>query len=184
MSARSYFDNTLRRRPEDHERQRQLTPSYILEPVRALLGGIELDPCTEPDNPTGAARFYCPPADGASLPWEASTVFCNPPYGESRERWVRRCIEAGLRGCRVVLLMPAATETRIGQLALREATSVLFIQARVTFELLRPNRRREAASHASALFAFNLDLSPLEELGLGVAMRADGREQMQRRMFA
>jgi hypothetical protein len=82
------FDNAKRRRPEHHARQAMLTPPYVLEPVRRLLGGIELDPCTEPDNPTGADRFYCPPQDGCVLPWEARSVFCNPPYGEVRGRWV------------------------------------------------------------------------------------------------
>jgi hypothetical protein len=44
-----------------------LTPPYVLEPVRRLLGGIEPDPCTEPDNPVGADRFYAPPVDGTLM---------------------------------------------------------------------------------------------------------------------
>lgn len=47
------FDNAKRRRPDSHARQAMLTPPYVLEPIRELLGGIGLDPCTEPDNPTG-----------------------------------------------------------------------------------------------------------------------------------
>lgn len=62
------FDNAKRRRLEAHERQRYLTPPYVLEPVRRLLGGIELDPCTQADNPTGASMFYCPPQEGRVLP--------------------------------------------------------------------------------------------------------------------
>jgi hypothetical protein len=80
-----------------------LTPAYILEPVRRLLGSIELDPCTEPDNPTGATRFYSPPEDGCALPWNTRSIWCNPPYGEVRERWVDRCIAEAGRGARVVL---------------------------------------------------------------------------------
>jgi hypothetical protein len=38
------FDNEKRRRPEHHARQAMLTPPYILEPMRRLLGGIELYP--------------------------------------------------------------------------------------------------------------------------------------------
>ena len=52
------FDNAKRRRGGNHDRQRMLTPAYVLEPIRGLLGGIGLDPCTEPDNPTGAKKFY------------------------------------------------------------------------------------------------------------------------------
>src|SRR5215472_6919455 len=111
------FDNAKRRRQENHPRQRWLTPAYILEPIRQLLGGIELDPCTEPDNPIEADRFYTPPQDGAVLPWDARSVFVNPPYGEARERWVERAIIEGRRR-KVVLLIPAATDTFTCQRAL------------------------------------------------------------------
>jgi hypothetical protein len=141
-----------------------LTPAYVLEPIRKLLGGIGLDPCTEPDNPTRARKFYCPPADGCELPWNAPSVFCNPPYGEVRRRWVERCVREG-RSRKVVLLIPAHTETRTFQFALESCTDVLFICARLRFGVLRENRRQEAASHGSALFGFGVSLVPLAELG-------------------
>jgi hypothetical protein len=151
-----------------------LTPGYILEPVRRLLGGIELDPATEPDNPTGAEQFYAPPQDGCVLPWDARTVWCNPPYGEIRGRWVDRCIAESARGARIVLLMPAATDTRTFQKAFQACTTCLLLQGRVKFGVLRPNRRQEAASHGSALFGFNVDLAPLGELGV-IAKPADAQ---------
>jgi len=166
MSVASHrFDNAKRRRPEHHARQAMLTPAYVLEPVRRLLNGIELDPCTEPDNPTGADRFYHLPMDGCSLPWDASSVFCNPPYGEARDRWVSKCIEVGKNGTQVVLLIPAHTETRIFQRALIACTSVLLVRARLRFGVLRENRRQEAASHGSAIFGFGVNVAPLQSLG-------------------
>lgn len=165
MSVASHrFDNDKRRRPENHARQAMLTPPYVLEPIRELLGGIDLDPCTEPNNPTGARIHYFLPTDGCVEPWKGRTVFCNPPYGEARNRWVERCIaESGSRI--VVLLIPAHTETRIFQRALIAATSVLFVKARLRFGVLRDNGRQEAASHGSALFGFGIDLSSLDNLG-------------------
>lgn len=142
-----------------------LTPPYILEPVRQLLGGIGLDPCTEPDNPTQAAMFYHLPQDGASLPWEAATVWCNPPYGEARDRWVDRCIAEG-RTRKVCLLIPAHTETRTCQRALAACSSALFVRARLRFGVLRDNGRQEAASHGSILFGFGVDVSPLHTHGV------------------
>lgn len=159
------FDNAKRRRSEEHHRQAMLTPGYILEPIRELLGGIGLDPCTEPDNPTGAKRFYCLPDDGCSLPWDEESIFCNPPYGESRNRWVDRCI-AESSGKRIVLLIPAHTETRTFQKAMLHSESVLFVKARLRFGVLRDNRRQEAASHGSALFGFNVNLAALEAFGV------------------
>jgi hypothetical protein len=161
------FSNDLRRRPEADERQRYLTPPYILEPVRRLLGGsIGLDPCTEVDNPTRAERYYAPPQDGAVLPWNARSIWCNPPYGEARDRRVDRSIAESGRGARIVLLMPAATDTRIFQKAFLACTTCLFLRGRVKFGVLRENRRQEAASHGSALFGFGVDLMLLGELGV------------------
>lgn len=160
------FDNAKRRRPDNHDRQRMLTPKYVLDPIHELLGGIGLDPCTEPDNPTGARRFYCLPDDGCTLPWDIEdNVFCNPPYGLARDRWVKRCVEVG-RDRPVVLLIPAHTETRIFQYALVRCTTVLLVQARLRFGVLRENRRQEAASHGSAVFGFSIDLMPLNTLGV------------------
>lgn len=158
------FDNEKRRRPDHHARQAMLTPSYILEPVRELMRGFGLDPCTEPDNPTGADQFFCLPADGCSEIWLQRNVWCNPPYGEAKDRWVDRCILAG-RLIPVALLIPAHTETRTFQRAFQAADTVLFFQSRLRFGVLRDNGRQEAASHGSALFGFNLDLTPLHRLG-------------------
>jgi hypothetical protein len=165
------FDNEKRRRPEHHARQAMLTPSYVLEPIRDLLGGIDLDPCTEPDNPTGARSFYALPQDGAALPWSGS-VFCNPPYGEVRGRWIERCIS---HDGPAVLLIPAHTETQVFQRALSACETLLLVKARLRFGVLRDNGRQEAASHGSAIFGFRCDLSPLASLGF-VASRASAGE--------
>ncbi|QGZ42703.1 DNA N-6-adenine-methyltransferase Dam [Pseudoduganella flava] len=162
------FDNAKRRRSDEHARQAMLTPSYLLEPVRALMGGFDLDPCTEPDNPTGARRFYALPQDGCALPWAGNTVWCNPPYGEARDRWVEKCIQAAHAGVQVALLIPAHPDTRIFQIAMQSCTSILFVRGRLKFGVLRENLRQEAASHGSALFGFNVDLSPLWHLGVVV----------------
>lgn len=164
------YSNDLRYRPEDHPAQTQLTPPYVLRPVREALGGsIDLDPCTLASNPTEAESFYHPLADGAELPWGFESIFVNPPYGKARERWVRRCIEAAQSGARVVLLIPAATDTRIFQAALSSADGAVLIRGRVKFGVLRPNRRQLAASHPSALIGWNVDLAPCAHLGLLVS---------------
>jgi hypothetical protein len=179
-AAAHHFSNNLRYRDPDDPGQTQLTPAYILGPVRAdLRGMIGLDPCTTADNPVGALCCYTQDDDGLACRWGgwdgagrwAPTVFCNPPYGKAREPWVDRCIEAGERGQQVILLMPAATDTRIFQKAVSTATAVVFIRGRVKFGVLRPNRRQAAASHPSALIGWNTNLSACSHLGLW--MRAE-----------
>ena len=165
-NAAARFNNDVRYRDDTHPNQRQLTPPYVLEPVRLALGGtIALDPCTEPDNPTGALRFFTAEDDGAAEPWVGETIYVNPPYSKARERWVERCIEAAGSGSKVVLLIPAATDTRIFQRAMETATAVTFIKGRVKFGVLRENRRQEAASHPSALLGWNVGLAETAHLG-------------------
>lgn len=165
-TASHRFNNELRYREGDHQRQRQLTPAYLLEPVRIALGGeIELDPCTESDNPTGATQYFTREDDGLQQLWRGMTIYCNPPYGKAREPWVNRCIEAAASGRKVVLLIPSHTDTRLVQRCFATATSVCFIKGRVKFGIPRSNGRQEAASHPSALFGWNLSLAGLHNQG-------------------
>lgn len=169
MSASTRFDNGLRYLDGNDQRQWQFTPAYVLDLVRADLGGsIGLDPCTTADNPTCAARYYTADDDGLSLPWDAASIYVNPPYGKAREPWVRRCIEEGATS-EVILLMPAATDTRIFQRAAESAHALVFIRGRVKFGTLRANRRQHAASHPSALFGWNTALEACASLGWRVA---------------
>lgn len=167
--AEHRFDNGLRYREADHPGQWHLTPAHVLAHVIQDLGGmIDLDPCTFPDNPTGARKIYTADDDGLSRTWGFGSVFCNPPYGKAREPWVWKCIEAGAVGQRVILLVPAATDTRIFQQAGVTSTALVFVCARLQFGTLRENRRQHAASHPSVLIGWNTDLESCSVLGLRV----------------
>lgn len=161
------MSNALRYRKSDDPAQTYMTPEYALGPIRADLGGgIDLDPCTIAENPTGAASFFTLAEDGLARPWDAERIFVNPPYGKAREPWVHRCIEAASTGSRVVLLIPAATDTRIWQLAAESASAIVFVKGRLKFGVLRPNRRQLAASHASTIFGWNTALVATSALGV------------------
>lgn len=169
--AATRFDNGLRYVDATDPRNTQFTPDYVLELVRADLGCvIGLDPATTADNPVGAEVWYTPAEDGLSSPWSgpewAPTIFVNPPYSKAREPWVKKCIAAGERGQKVILLIPAATDTRIWQKAASTSTAVVFVKGRVKFGVLRPNRRQVAASHPSSLIGWNTDLEACAFLGL------------------
>jgi hypothetical protein len=159
------FDNDLRYGDGNHPRQWHLTPPYVLEHVHTDLGVIGLDPCTFEDNPTGALRYYTITDDGLTQPWDSWSVFVNPPYGKAREPWVKNCITAS-DYARVILLIPAATDTRIFQKAASTATATVLLQGRVKFGTRRENRRQHAASHPSALIGWNTDLEACSSLGL------------------
>lgn len=165
-NASHRFNNLTRYRDGNHGRQRMLTPEYVLRQIQTILGGIDLDPCTEPNNPTQARLYFSPPQDGLLETWEdASNVFCNPPYGKARNKWVEKCVDFG-KNKPCVLLIPSSTETQIVQYGLRNCESVCFVQARLRFSAVRKNGRKEAASHGSMIIGFNIDLSPLSNLGV------------------
>lgn len=75
-----------------------LTPPRILDAVRRYFQEeIDLDPATEPDNPTGAATFYTgDPLDGLKAVWSWPhpkgniRVFLNPPYGRELKTWTAK----------------------------------------------------------------------------------------------
>jgi hypothetical protein len=176
--ASTRFSTALRYRDAEHPSQTWFTPDYILDPVRVDLGGvIGLDPCTTADNPVDADEFYTPEQDGLTAPWHRAylphlgydhwfpSVYVNPPYSKAREPWVHRCVEAGARGQKVILLVPTATDTRIWQLAVRTCTAAVFVKGRVKFGVLRPNRRQVATSHPSTLIGWNTDLGACSSLG-------------------
>lgn len=58
-----------------------------------------------------------------------------------------------------ILLIPAATDTRVWQRAAASASALVFVRGRVKFGTLRPNRRQVAASHPSSLIGWNTNLS-------------------------
>ena len=146
-----------------------LTPAGVLEPVRAAMGGIELDPCTEPDNPTRADRWYALPIDGLAQPWDAASIWVNPPYGEARWPWVRRCLELGqARRARIGLLIHAATDTELVQAVLRGADACTFVAGRLRFGFDRPRSadgamREWRSTQPSLLACWGFEVGP--ELG-------------------
>lgn len=73
MPASTRFNNALRYRAGDHDRQVQLTPPYVLERARLTLGSIDLDPATEPDNPTDASKYFTAADDGLAQPHDFYT---------------------------------------------------------------------------------------------------------------
>jgi DNA N-6-adenine-methyltransferase (Dam) len=163
--------NVARWRPGHSRDNVFLTPAYVLEAVRSAFGGsIGLDPCTEADNPTGAERFYALPTNGMAESWDAASIWCNPPYGEAKRPWVRRCLEIGQAGrSAVALLVPAQPDTELGQAILKGAEAVVFLAGRLDFGTCRDDGRPWRASHPSMLAVWNVDLAPLR--GIGVVMR-------------
>lgn len=71
-----------------------------------------LDPCATHDNKK--CDFYMTKdIDGLHESWFGyKSVFMNPPYGREIGKWIKKAYEESQRGCVVVCLLPARTDTR------------------------------------------------------------------------
>lgn len=56
-----------------------------------------LDPCATPEN-AKCKRFITKDADGLAQSWRGETVFCNPPYGRSIYKWVKKAHDEVIAG--------------------------------------------------------------------------------------
>ena len=113
------------------------SPSWIVEPARTVLGGFDLDPasCEEANETVRAARYFTANDDGMAQPWRGR-VWCNPPYSDrDLVRWVAKLVEAFDSGAvpEAVMLLPAYTETKMAQAALKHCRAVCFPARRVQF---------------------------------------------------
>lgn len=90
------------------------TPPEIIARVVLVLGGIDLDPCSnssgEPN--VSASQRFTVSDDGLSHPWEGR-VYMNPPYGRVIDAWAEKLVSeyhAG-RTTQAIALVPARVDT-------------------------------------------------------------------------
>ena len=110
------------------------TPMHIIQSVIAVLGSVDLDPCsnsrTHPNVP--ARRHYTKSDDGLSKTW-FGRIYVNPPYGREIAAWVQKLSSEyqAERVIEAVTLLPARTDTTWFQM-LREYPRC-FIHGRLKF---------------------------------------------------
>lgn len=80
------------------------------------------DPC--PTNP----QF-----DGLSIDW-GEVNFVNPPYGREISKWIKKGYEEYLKGKRVIMLIPARTDTKYWHDYIMKANELWFIKGRLRFD--------------------------------------------------
>jgi phage N-6-adenine-methyltransferase len=91
-----------------------------------------LDPCATVEN-AKCDKFYTINEDGLKQDWGGETVFCNPPYGREIGKWVKKAYEESQKGCTVVCLLPARTDTRWFHDYILGKAEIRFIKGRLKF---------------------------------------------------
>ena len=135
------------------------TPPEILDAVREVLGSpIPLDPCTTPENPTGALDFYTPREDGLQQVW-TRPAFVNPPYGKALYGWLQKVAEVPEGGIPVVLLVSASSrwdQIKWQRLYSPALTCFCMPVGRVKFLTPDGTRSKGSPPYPSLLYFYNL----------------------------
>ena len=109
------------------------TPQEFFNKLDWRFGPFDLDPCADSTN-TKCANFFTEAEDGLSKDWGGFTSFINPPYGRGIEKWIQKGYEESRKdSTRVVMLIPARTDTKYWHQYVMKADEVYFIKGRLKF---------------------------------------------------
>lgn len=119
-----------------------MTPAWILEVARKVMGGIDLDPASSHHANryhVYAKTYYDKHIDGLSQPWRGK-VWLNPPYARGIiNQFVDKLILHWQAGdiTQAVVITNNATETTWGQALAEHCTAFCLLRGRVKY--LKPN---------------------------------------------
>jgi site-specific DNA-methyltransferase (adenine-specific) len=106
------------------------TPQNLFDKLNEEFG-FTLDPCATKEN-AKCEKYFTQQEDGLSKSWKGETVFCNPPYSQIKE-WVKKCYDEAWKVNRIVLLIPARTDTRYFHDYIYRKSEIRFIKGRLKF---------------------------------------------------
>ncbi len=117
-----------------------------------------LDPCCMPKSAL-CEKYYTPEEDGLKQDWSGEVAFVNPPYGREISKWVKKCYEEGQKeNTKVVMLIPARTDTRYFHEYVYHKGEIRFIKGRLKFSDLdvpEEERKLSPAPFPSMIVVFS-----------------------------
>jgi site-specific DNA-methyltransferase (adenine-specific) len=95
------------------------TPQAFFDEMNKEFGPFIFDVCASSTN-TKCREYFGKGSplseDGLSVPWRIidtkTKCWMNPPYGRTIGLWVKKAFEESAKGCTVVCLLPARTDTK------------------------------------------------------------------------
>ena len=112
------------------------TPPAIINAVLAVLGSIDLDPCSNSrERPNVPARIHFTKDDDSLSQFWFGRVYCNPPYGREIGAWVdaiTRYYDQGLI-TEAIMLVPARTDTQWWKWLTLHSAMFCFVEGRLCF---------------------------------------------------
>ncbi len=119
-------------RPEWWTSDEWSTPLDVFSRISAEYGPFDLDACARAET-AKAPAFYTKEQDGLAQAW-TGCVWINPPYSDPKP-WVARAAEVTKAdpSTRVVMLLPAATDTGWFHNFVLPYADIRFIRGRIRF---------------------------------------------------
>ena len=110
-----------------------ITPPWIIDKI----GRSDLDPCGYLINGSPivetAHYYFTENTNGLIQDWSKfKTVFVNFPYSDSFN-WMKKCSEEANKGCEIIVLCFARTETKCWQQNVKNCTGINLINKRIKF---------------------------------------------------
>lgn len=107
------------------------TPQELFDKLNAEYH-FTLDVCALPEN-AKCERYFTPDIDGLKQEW-TGVCWCNPPYGREIGEWVEKAYNsAKIGGVKVVMLLPARTDTKWFHDFIYGYAEIRFIKGRLKF---------------------------------------------------
>ena len=134
------------------------TPIDFFNKLDWRFGKFTLDPCATSENHK-TKKYYTLEDNGLAQDWEGETVFVNPPYRNLSE-WVEKAYnESQKLRTKVVMLIPARTDTKYWHNYVMRASEIHFIKGRLKF-----GDSKNSAPFPSAVIVFNSRASYIRQL--------------------
>jgi site-specific DNA-methyltransferase (adenine-specific) len=134
------------------------TPQEFFNKLDWRFGKFTLDPCATTEN-YKTKKYYTLEDNGLTQDWEGETVFVNPPYRNLSE-WVEKGYrESQKDDTKVVMLIPARTDTKYWHNYVMRASEIHFIKGRLKF-----GDSKNSAPFPSAVVVFNSGSSYVRNL--------------------
>ena len=109
------------------------TPKDFFDKLNWRFGPFDLDPCADSIN-TKCTNFFTEAEDGLTKEWGGFTSFVNPPYGRGIDKWIAKAHKEGQKpNTKVVMLIPARTDTRYWHDYVMHASELYFVKGRLKF---------------------------------------------------
>tara|TARA_B100001123_G_scaffold74689_1_gene84108 strand:+ start:5577 stop:6053 length:477 start_codon:yes stop_codon:yes gene_type:complete len=137
------------------------TPQEFFNKLNWRFGPFDLDPCATPST-AKCANFYTEMENGLNKEWKDHCSFVNPPYGREIAKWVKKGFdESRTKNTKVVMLIPARTDTKYWHDYVMKAQEIYFVRGRLKF-----GDSENSAPFPSAVIVFESDQARPQIVGV------------------